>query len=64
MEIQEHTPGQGKLARLPVRSPACANVAFTPLRMVGVWCERGAYGQDGGEACNLYVSSHIPRQPH
>ena len=39
------------------------NVAFTPLRMVGVWCERGAHGQDAGEACNLYVSSHIPRQP-
>ena len=34
-----------------------------------VWLEYGVnvehkYGQDAGEACNLYVSSHIYRQPH
>ena len=32
--------------------------------LVGVWCECGACGYAAGEACNLYVSSHIPRQPH
>ena len=32
MEIEEHPPGQGMPARLPALP--CANVAFTPLRMV------------------------------
>ena len=61
MEIGEHSPGQGKPAKLPVA--LCERRIHTPTRMVGVWCERGAYGQDGGEACNLYVSSHTVAVP-
>ena len=64
MEIEEHSPGQGKPAT-PSSPTPCATMhsQITPRCMVGVWCEHGARGQDAGEACNLYMSSHIPRQP-
>ena len=52
MEIEEHSPGQGKPAKLP--NALCERLIHT-ICMVGVWCECGACGHAAGEACNLYV---------
>ena len=63
MEIEEHPPGQGMPARRPVALCECRIHTPTYGLEYGVNVEHMAR-MLVSQACNLYVSSHIPRQPH